>query len=115
MESASVVVNTTRVRVRPENRKELFQTISSLLDRVRREKGCRMYRLYEETGDENSFLLIGEWETREDWDKHFHSDLFAVLLASIIILGRRSELDFRLLSHLAGMETVTQQRTWCHR
>ena len=114
MESASVVVN-TRVSVRPENRKELFQTISSLLDPIRREKGCRMYRLYEEAGDENSFLLIGEWETRDDWDKHFRSDHFAVLLASIMILGRRAELDFRLLSHLAGMEAVTQERMWCHR
>ena len=45
------IVNLTRITVCPENRKELFQTISSLIDPVKREKGCLTYRLYEGTGD----------------------------------------------------------------
>jgi quinol monooxygenase YgiN len=115
IERVNVIVNTTRITVPPENRKELCQTISSLLGPIRSEAGCITCRLYEDASEENSFVLIGEWQTRADWDNHFQSDHFAVLLGSILILCIRSNLDFKLLSHVAGIETVTKARTWCHR
>lgn len=110
-----VFVNTTRVTVYSENRKEFCQTIQSLLAPIRNEKGCLMYRFYQEAGDESSFVLIGEWETRADWDKHLLSDDFAVLLASVMLLSSRPNLDFKLLSPVAGIETVAEARTWCYR
>jgi quinol monooxygenase YgiN len=110
-----VFVNTTRVTVYPENRIEFCQTIQSLLAPIRSEKGCLMYSFYQEAGDENSFVLIGEWETRADWDEHLLSNDFAVLLASVMLFGRRPDLDFKLLAYVAGIETVTEARMWCHR
>lgn len=108
-------VNTTRVSVYSENRKEFCQTIESLLAPIRNEKGCLMYTFYQESGDDNSFVLIGEWETRADWDKHLTSDDFAVLLASVMLHSRPPNLDFKLLSYVAGIETVTDARTSCYR
>jgi quinol monooxygenase YgiN len=105
-ERDDVVINTARVTVRPENRMELLQTIWSLLNPIRREKGCLMYRFYEEAGEENSFVLIGEWETRDDLERHLHSDNYAVLHGSIMILGIHSNIDFKLLSSVAGIEMV---------
>jgi quinol monooxygenase YgiN len=107
---SSEIVSTARVTVPPENRKELCLTISSLLGRIRDEVGCRSYRFYNEAGDQNSFLLIGEWETRDAWDHHLSSDNFAVLLGSLRLLSSRSEISFKLLSHLAGIEAVTRAR-----
>ena len=104
------IVSTARVTVRPENRKELCLTISSLLGRIRGEQGCRTYRFYGEAGDQNSFILIGEWETRDAWDQHLNSDNFAVLLGSLRLLSTRSEVDFKLLSHVAGIEALTRAR-----
>ena len=111
-EKGDVFVNTTRVNVYPENRKEFCQTIQSLLAPLRSEQGCLMYSFYQEAGDENSFVLIGEWETRADWDLHLQSDDFAILLASVMLLSRRPNLDFKLLSYVAGIETVAAARTW---
>ena len=107
-ERDDVIVNTARVTVRPENRMELLQTIWSLLDPIRREKGCLMYRFYEEAGEENSFVLIGEWETRDDIEKHLHYANYAVLHGSIMILGIHSNIDFKLLSSVAGIEMVSR-------
>lgn len=111
-ERGGVVVNTTRITIRPENRKEFFQTISSLLNPIRGERGCLDYRFYEEAGNENSFVLIGEWETRGDCDLHLQSDDFAILLASMMILSGRPNIDFKLLSPVAGIETAIGTRTW---
>ena len=104
------IVNLTRITVRPENRKELCQTISSLLEPLKREKGCLTYRFYEEEEDENTFVLIGEWETPSAWNAHLNSDNFAVLVGSINLLCNQSHVDFKLLSHVAGIEAMTRAR-----
>jgi quinol monooxygenase YgiN len=101
----SVIVNTTRITVRPENRNELFQTIRPLLDPIRSEKGCLAFRFYVDAADENSSVLIGEWETREDWSKHLESRDFAVLLGAITVLSSPSSIDFKLLSAVPVTET----------
>lgn len=108
------IVILTRITVRHEKRKELYQTISSLIDPVKREKGCLTYRFYEEAGDENSFVLIGEWETSDAWNDHLNSDNFAILLGSIGLLCNRSHVDFKLLSHNADTEAITRTRIESH-
>jgi len=101
-----VIVNTTRITVRPENRNELFQTIRPLLDPIRSEKGCLTYRFYVDAADENSSVLIGEWETKEDWSTHLRSRDFAVLLGAITVLSSPSSIDFKLLSSVLATETI---------
>lgn len=105
-----MIVNTTRIIVRAENRKEFVQTITSLVDPIRNEKGCLTHRFYQEAGNENSFLLVGEWETQVDWDNHLKSDNFAVLLGSISVLSSRPDIECKLLSSITGLETVTNAR-----
>ena|ERR1044071_10154856 len=109
-----VIVNLTRITVRPEHRKELCQTISYLMDPIKSEKGCLTYRFYEEAGDENTFVLIGEWETQDAWNDHLKSDNFAVLLGSISLLCNCSHIDFKLLPLAAGIEAVTKARIERH-
>jgi quinol monooxygenase YgiN len=96
--------------VRPENRCELFQTIRPLLDPIRSEKGCLAYGFYVDANDENSTVLIGEWETREDWTNHLRSRDFAILLGAITILTSPASIDFKLLSAVADKEQVDRLR-----
>lgn len=108
------IVNLTRITVRPENRKELCQTISSLINPMRSEKGCLTYHFYEETGDRNTFVLIGEWETPNAWSDHLRSDNFAVLIGSLGLLCDNSRIDFKMLAHVASIEAMTTARIGCH-
>lgn len=101
-----MIVNTTRINVRPENRKELFQTIGPLLDPIRKERGCVGYRCYVELADENSAILVSEWETQEDWDHHLRSRDFAILLGALNVLANPANIDFKLLSKIAGSESL---------
>ena len=103
-----MIINTTRITVGPENRKELFQTIEPLLDPIRREKGCLAYRFYVDATDENSSLLIGEWETKADWTNHLRSRDCAVLLGAIAVLSSPAGIDFKLLSGIADMEAIAR-------
>ena len=104
------IVSAARITVRLENRKELYLTISALLDLIRREEGCRTYRFYGEIGDQNAFILIGEWETPDAWSEHLKSDNFGILIGSLKLLNDQSDVDFKLLTHTTGMEAVTRVR-----
>jgi len=101
------VVSAARITVRPEKRKELVMTLDSLLDEIRSEKGCRAYRFYGDDKEEDSFMLISEWETRSDWDRHLHSEHFTILQGSLGILGNGEGLDFKLLTRAGVSEALT--------
>jgi quinol monooxygenase YgiN len=104
----AAIVSTTRISVQPGKRKELFLTITSLLDKIRSEEGCRMYMFYGETGDKDSFMLMGEWETRSAFTQHLNSEHFAILLGSLGMLSNRANLDFKVLSQVGGIEEIHQ-------
>jgi len=98
IETSRGIISAARITVRPQHRRELCLTISGLLDRIRNEKGCRNYSFYGEVEDQNSLILIGEWDTLTAWEDHLKSDDFAVLIGSVKLLGARSNLDFSVLS-----------------
>lgn len=102
-----MIVNTTRVTVRPENRNEFFQTIRPLLEPIRHEKGCMAYRFFVDATDENSSLLVSEWQTHEDWSNHLQSHDFAVLLGAITVLGSPESIEIRLLSAVPVITNIS--------
>ena len=107
---SSEIISTSRITVQPEKSYELCLTISSLLGRIRQEPGCRNYWFYGDEKDANSFILIGEWVTQEAWDKHLKSENFAILLGSLKLLSKKSNVEFQVLSHSAPIEEVTRTR-----
>jgi quinol monooxygenase YgiN len=106
IETSRGIISAARITVRPEHRRELCLTISALLDRIRNAKGCRTYSFYGEVEDQNSLILIGEWDTLTAWENHLKSDDFAVLIGSVKLLGTRSNLDFSVLSPVPRNEAL---------
>jgi len=106
-----MIVTTTRITVSSANRSELFQTILTLQTAVKNEKGCLSSRFYLDSADNNSAILVEEWETEEDWDNHLRSRDCAVLLGAVGVLCSPRSVEFQLLSHVAGIEAITAVRT----
>lgn len=97
-----MIVNTTRITVQPEKRSEFFQTVGRLLALIKSAKGCRTFDFYLDASDENSTLLVSEWETERDLKNYLESNDFAVLRGAITVLSIRS-IDSRAMvtSHLS--------------
>ena len=73
--------------MKPEKRVELAQTIGRLLGPIKDIKGCRAIGFYLDAVDENSSLLLSEWETESDLDRYMHSNDFAILRGAIMVLS----------------------------
>lgn len=97
--------------VLPEKQLELIQTLFSLIKPVGKEHGCKLYKVYRDIKDENSFCLFEEWETRKNFEQHIKTLHFRVLLGTKTLLRKPPEISIYSVSRTQGMEAVMAIRT----
>ena len=84
-----MIVRTTKVTVHPEKRGEFLQTIRRLAEPIKSAKGCLTFSFYVDAADENSSLLVSEWDSEWDLNNYLQSDDFAILRGAINVLSSR--------------------------
>ncbi len=87
-----------RMRVLPEKRKELSQTIASLIALIRTEKGCQRCDFCQSMEDENELSLLEEWDTRENLNSHLKGERFRVLRGAMNLLQEPYEMTFHIVA-----------------
>ena len=100
------ILVTLKMTVRPEKRHDLLETIKGMLEPTRVERGCLSYRLYEDIEDRNAFVLLEEWETQQDLERHIRTDNQQRILTLMDLLSRQPELRFNTVSHTTGMDLI---------
>lgn len=98
------------LKVLPEKKLEVMQTLLSLIEPVGKEQGCKSYSVSCDIDDENSFFLLEEWETREDLNHHIKSSRFTVLLGIKILLQKPLKIQVYNVAQIQGMEVVEEIR-----
>jgi quinol monooxygenase YgiN len=93
-----------------EKRTEIMQTLLSMVEPVRKEKGCLNYDVLHGIDGKPVFNLIEEWKTREDLDRHIRSDRFSVLLGTKSLLAKPLEMKIHTVSHSEGIESLNALR-----
>ena len=93
-----------KMNARPEKRKEILQTIQSIVAQMRKENGCVDSNFYQNAENENNFVLIEEWETRNALDDHLRSDIFTVLMGARSLLSRPPEVTIHTVSQSSELE-----------
>ena len=94
------------MRVFAEKRKELSQTIASLIGSIRTEKGCRRCDFCQSMENENELSILEEWDTQENLKSHLKSDRFRVLRGAMNLLQEPYEMMFHTVFHPAGMKEI---------
>ena len=105
-----MIITTMRIQVNSENRKELLQTVSSLIEKIRRERGCLSHHIYQDIMDENAFIVVEEWASQVELDDYLRSDRFGILLGALNLLGEPPDIRFNAISYTAGLEAVEAAR-----
>ena len=103
---ATKILVTLKMIVHPERRSDLLETMRGMLEPARVERGCLSYCLYEDVEDRNTFILVEEWATQKDIERHISKDNNRRLLALMDLLSEQPELQFNTVSHTAGMDLI---------
>lgn len=93
-----------------EKQTEIMQTLLSMIEPTRKEKGCLSYDVFCDIEGKTVFNLIEEWETGEDLDHHIRSERFSVLLGTKSFLAKALEMKIHTVSHSEGVEVVNALR-----
>jgi quinol monooxygenase YgiN len=110
MGGTSVMAMVVRMKVLPQKRKELLQTVKGLIQRTRKQKGCISCHFHQDIEDEDAFILVDEWETQDKLDNHLGSDHFGVLVGAMNLLSEPTEIKFNTFSYTKGMGTLKAAR-----
>ena len=94
----------------PEKKKEVTQTLLSMIDTARYEEGCLSYEGFCDLEDNYLFSLTEEWASREDLDRHIRSEGFSVLLGARSLLAQPAGIHIHTVSRSEGEEVVRNLR-----
>jgi quinol monooxygenase YgiN len=100
-----MILNAAKMKVNPDKRTEFYQTIGELLERISHAQGCLGFQFYVDPNDEDSSLLIGEWESEADLENHLRSNDFAILRGAITLLCSRRD-EVRALVYVGDKQHV---------
>lgn len=92
--SLSMILVILHMKVSAKNRKELSQTLTSLLRTIRTEKGCGCCDFFHHLEDENNLCLLEEWNTQINFETHRKSESFKVLLGAMNLLDEPCTIIF---------------------
>jgi quinol monooxygenase YgiN len=94
------------MKVLPEKRMELSQTILLLIGAIRAEKGCTRCDFCQSVEDENRLFLFEDWDTEENLVNYLKSGHFKVLRGAMNLLREPYEMMFHTLYRPAGLEGI---------
>ena len=99
-----------RIKVASRHRSEIVDLIRPIIGPTEAQPGCLYNRLYCETDDDDSLVLLQEWRSQDDVDEFIRSDHFKRLLAAMDLASQRPEISFNRVSSKAGLELVEKIR-----
>jgi len=90
------------MKVGPEKRMELSQTIASLILSIRTEKGCERCDFCRSIEDENELCILEEWDTQESLKRHMESERFRILRGALNLLDEPCDMTFHTVFDPGG-------------
>jgi quinol monooxygenase YgiN len=105
-----MIIAMTNMHALQEKQKEVLQTLISMTEPPGKEQGCLSYGIFHDIEEKSVFILISEWETRQQLDRYMRSDRFSVLLGTKSLLCHPIKTQIFTVSGFDGIETVDSMR-----
>ena len=98
-----------KIEVKPYKPDEFINSMRSLSRSIRRQKGCLDFSVYRDSDKENTYIVVGEWKTRQAMEKHFQTREFELLIGAAKVLGQSFAMNIAEVSKTGGFELAREQ------
>ena len=99
-----MIILTFKAKAALENCNELLQTLTAMLEHVRKIEGCLGCYCYRSVEDEGEFCFVEQWATQEYLNTYMRSDLFSALQGAFKVLTEHPEIELTTADTLKGTE-----------
>jgi len=98
-----------KIEVKPYKPDEFVNSIRSFSRRISKQKGCLDFSVYQDSDKGNTYLVVGDWETRQAMEKHFKTKDFELLIGAARVLGESFSMNIAEASKTGGIELAREQ------
>ena len=103
-----MILGIHHLKVHLSDQEVFLDALASLPQRIRSEKGCLLYALYQEIDDPDTFVIIEQWQSSNDFSRFVLSDEYRRVLAAMDLCKKMPQIRF-FEPHLEkGMETLNK-------
>jgi quinol monooxygenase YgiN len=99
-----MIIAIIKMKALPEKCLELKQTLVALIEPTRNEKGCLSYHVFRDIEQENCFMLLHQWMSREALDRYLCTEAFAVLKGTSSLLITPPKITINMVSESLGLQ-----------
>jgi quinol monooxygenase YgiN len=104
------IISTLGVTVSSGRRKEARDLVSFIAGPMRQQTGCMSCQVYQDMDNPNRMILVEEWESREDLERHIGSGDYRKTLSLMELSNQPPEIHFHTVSETEGMELIRKIR-----
>lgn len=104
-----MLIYQVKIEIKPHKPDEFVSSILSFLRTIRKAKGCLDFSVYRDSEKENTFIVVGEWKTRQAMEKHFQAQEFELLLGAARVLGETFAMNIAEVLKTGGIELARKQ------
>ena len=72
---------------------EFIDSLRFLSSAIRKEEGCLDFSLHSDLEKQNTYYVLGKWNTRQAMEAHFKREKFPVLMGAARVLGEDFEMS----------------------
>jgi len=98
-----------KLKIKPYKSNEFINSVRSFSPRICKQKSCLDFNVYKDSDKENTYILIGEWKTRQAMEKHFQSEEFELLIGAARVLGETFTMNIAEVSKTGSFELAREQ------
>ena len=99
----------SQVEVKPSNTDAVVKSMHAFASTIRRQKGCLDFSMYRDSDKENTYILVGEWKTRQALEKYFQTREYEALIGATRVLCETFEMTLAEVSQTGGIELAREQ------
>ena len=82
------------VKAKPGKFQELYQTLQAILPTIRKTKGCRDSRIYQDVEVGEVFFLSVRWQARKNFEHYVRSSSGGALIGAVDLLSDTTKVRF---------------------
>ena len=98
-----------KIEIKPYKSDEFVNSMRSFLPKICKQKGCLDFNVYQDSDKENTYIVVGEWKTRQAMEKHFQTQEFELLIGSAKVLGETFKMNIAEVTKTGGFKLAREQ------
>ena len=99
-----------RMRASEQTRPEILRSLRTLIEPIRVEKGCVSCTLYGDLQDTNTIVLVEQWSTRSDLERHVRTSQYRKILEVLEMSSDEPDIRFDTVVETSGLQLIAKVR-----